>query len=62
MEKGTVIDNVELGRIRPDSGGDSVNFGPNSVRPQGSWPSVNNRVEFERYVKFPAWAKVVRVV
>lgn len=62
MEKGEVIDNLELGRIRPDAGGGSVNFGPHSVRPKGSWPSTNDRVEFERYVDFPAWAKVVRVV
>ena len=62
MEKGTVIDIIELGRIRPAGGGSSVNFGPQSIRPKGSWPNLNDHVEFERYVDFPNWAKLVRVI
>lgn len=62
MERGTVIDNVEPGRIKPDAAGDQVNFGPQSMRPKGSWPSLDAPVEFERYVEFPNWAKLVRAV
>lgn len=61
MERGIVLDNLEIGRIRPDAGGGSVNFAPHSVRPKGAWPNRNDRVAFDRYVDFPSWAKVVRI-
>jgi hypothetical protein len=62
METGTVIDNHDPGRIRPEAGGGEVNFGAPSMRPPGSWPLVGDRVELERYAKFEGWAKVVRII
>ena len=59
-EKGIVFDNFELGRIEPDGGGGTVNFAPPSVRPAGTWPDKNDRVEFIRYAENRNWARLVR--
>lgn len=62
IENGTVIDNIELGRIKPAGGGANVNFGPQSLRPAGYWPAIGEAVEFKRYANFASWAKYVRAI
>lgn len=61
-EQGKVIDNFEIGRIQPDSGGNTVNFAPPSMQPSGDWPGVDDRVEFVRYANHADWAKSVKQI